>query len=139
MKARITQFTTAILMLFPSFGYTQQPGLLPIPPAFSVEAEREMPLKQYPLGIITKLAAFVRHGKPASTAILPNGLEAWKYEVGESFGLRTYALVFDQWGVVVDVLFNENGRHDGLSALQIQRQRKGADKPVDEKISEPWR
>lgn len=89
--------------------------------------------------LLARVRTLLRRGKPASTAILPNGLEAWKYEVGEGFGLRTYTLIFDQRGVVVDVLFNENGRHDGLSALQIQRQRKGADKPVDEKISEPWR
>lgn len=139
MKAKIIWFAAVTLMLLPGFGYTQQPGFLPIPPAFSVQTEREVPLKQYPLGVITKLAAFVRHGKPASTVILPNGLEAWTYEVGEGFGLRTYTLEFDQRGVVVDVLYNENGRHDGLSALQMQRQRKGAEKPVDEKIPEPWR
>lgn len=126
MKARIARFMVAVLLLSPYFSYGQQSGLLPMPPTFSVQTEREKALKDYPLGIITKQAAFAHHGKPAREVILPNGLEAWVYDVGEGFGLRTYTLEFDQRGVVVDVLYNENGRHDGLSALQMQRQRKGA-------------
>ncbi|TCV90249.1 hypothetical protein [Sulfurirhabdus autotrophica] len=124
MKAIIANFMIVGLMLSSSFSFGQQTGLLPMPPVFSTKIEREIVLKDYPLGVITKQAAFSHHGKPVHVATLPNGLEGWTYEVGEGFGLHTYTLEFDKRGVVIDVLYNENGRHDGLTALQVQRQQK---------------
>jgi hypothetical protein len=32
--------------------------------------------------------------------------------------------------MVIDVLYNENGRHDGMTALQLQRRKPSADKVV---------
>jgi hypothetical protein len=37
---------------------------LPVPPPFSTHVDRLEPLRDYPLGVITKQAAFVRYGKP---------------------------------------------------------------------------
>ena len=121
---------------------------LPMPPSFTGEAAPEAVLRTYPLGVITKQAAFSHHGKAARTSVLPNGKEGWVYEVGgkqaqtyqhpnptkerhtvyetgPGFGVRIYTLEFDDKGVVIDVLYNEQGRHDGLTALQVQRKVRG--------------
>jgi hypothetical protein len=102
-----------------------------MPPSFTVEVEPETVLRAYPLGVITKQAAFSHHGKAVRTLILPNGKEGWVYEAGvkqaqtyqhptrekhtvyeagPGNGVRTYTLVFDDKGVVIDVLYNERGR-----------------------------
>lgn len=47
------------------------------------------------------------------------------YEAGPGNGVRTDTLVFDDKAVVIDVLYNEQGRHDGLTALQVQRKVRG--------------
>lgn len=117
-----------------------------MPPSFSEQNEPEMVLRAYPLGVTTKQAAFSHHGKALRTLILPNGKEGWVYEVGgkqaqtyqhstrgkhtvyeagPGNGVRTYTLVFDDKAVVIDVLYNEQGRHDGLTALQVQRKVRG--------------
>jgi hypothetical protein len=121
-------------------------GQQTMPPSFSEQSEPETVLRAYPLGITTKQAAFSHHGKALRTLILPNGKEGWVYEVGgkqaqtyqhptrekhtvyeagPGNGVRTYTLVFDDKGVVIDVLYNEKGRHDGLTALQVQRKVRG--------------
>ncbi|MES2369364.1 MAG: hypothetical protein V4554_07715 [Pseudomonadota bacterium] len=119
---------------------------LPMPPSFTDEVAPEVVLRTYPLGAITKQAAFSHHGKAVHTLILPNGKEGWVYEVGDKqaktyqhpttkkhtvyetgpgYGVRIYTLEFDDKGVVIDVLYNEQGRHDGLTALQVQRKVRG--------------
>ncbi|ODU32338.1 MAG: hypothetical protein ABS93_00475 [Thiobacillus sp. SCN 62-729] len=121
---------------------------LPMPPSFTDEVAPAVVLRTYPLGVITKQAAFSHHGKAIHTLILPNGKEGWVYEVGDKQaktyqhptkekqkhtvyetepgnGMRTYTLEFDDKGVVIDVLYNEQGRHDGLTALQVQRKVRG--------------
>ena len=121
-------------------------GQQTMPPSFSEQNEPETVLRAYPLGVTTKQAAFSHHGKALRTLILPNGKEGWVYEVGgkqaqtyqhptrekhtvyeagPGNGVRTYTLVFDDKGVVIDVLYNEKGRHDGLTALQVQRKVRG--------------
>lgn len=119
---------------------------LPMPPAFTGQVAPEKILRTYPLGSITKQAAFIHHGKAIRTLTLPNGKEGWVYEVeikqartyrhptkeketvyetvpGDR--VSTYTLVFDDKGVVIDVLYNEQGRHDGLTALQEQSKTRG--------------
>jgi hypothetical protein len=121
-------------------------GQQTMPPSFSEQNEPETVLRAYPLGVTTKQAAFSHHGKALRTLILPNGKEGWVYEVGgkqaqtyqhptgekhivyeagPGNGVRTYTLVFDDKGVVIDVLYNEQGRHDGVTALQVQRKVRG--------------
>ncbi|HQT71731.1 MAG TPA: hypothetical protein PLE48_15100 [Thiobacillus sp.] len=122
-------------------------GPLPMPPSFTDEVAPETVLRAYPLGNITKQAAFSHHGKAVRSLTLPNGKEGWVYEVGgkqartyqhptmekqtvyetiPGSGVRSFTLVFDDKGVVVDVLYNEQGRHDGLTALQEQRRTRGS-------------
>ncbi len=119
---------------------------LPMPPTFTEQVAPENILRTYPLGSITKQAAFVHHGKAIRTLTLPNGKEGWVYEAGIKQARTylhptkeketvyetvpddrksTYTLVFDDKGVVIDVLYNEHGRHDGLTALQAQRKARG--------------
>lgn len=119
---------------------------LPMPPSFTDEVAPEAVLRTYPLSVITKQAAFSHHGKAVRTSILPNGKEGWVYEAGgkqaqtyehptkekhtvyetgSGNGVRIYTLEFDDKGVVIDVLYNEQGRHDGLTALQVQRKVRG--------------
>lgn len=128
-------------------------GQQTMPPSLSEQNEPETVLRAYPLGVTTKQAAFSHHGKALRTLILPNGKEGWVYEVGgkqaqtyqhptrekhtvyeagPGNGVRTYTLVFDDKGVVIDVLYNEKGRHDGLTALQVQRKIRGDGTRKDE-------
>ncbi len=130
-----------------SWSSSAQSGNLPMPPAFAPTAPVEQTLRAYPLGVITKQAAFSHHGKAHRELKLPNGLTGWVYDVGGlpkavTYGspvgkqqpvteremrhqARSYTLVFDNRGVVVDVLYNEKGPHDGLTALS-QQHMKGA-------------
>lgn len=130
-------------------------GQLSMPPSFTEQVEPEAVLRAYPLGVITKQAAFSHHGKAVRTLILPNGKVGWVYEVGGKQAktyqhptkekqkhtvyetepgndVRTYTLEFDDKGVVIDVLYNEQGRHDGLTALQVQRRIRGEGTRKDE-------
>jgi len=147
----------ALAMVAASAAPAGQAGLPSMPPNFSEQASPENVLRAYPLGVITKQAAFIHHGKAVRTLILPNGKEGWVYEVGgkqartyqhptkekqkhtvyetePGNGVRTYTLVFDDKGVVVDVLYNERGRHDGLTALQAQRKAGGEGTRKDEGV-----
>lgn len=143
----ILNILLALVTVVATASLAAQAGL-PMPPNFTAEVEPETVLRGYPLGVITKQAAFSHHGKPIRTLILPNGKEGWVYEEGNKQAqtyqhptkekqrhtvyetepgnsVRTYTLVFDDKGLVTDVLYNERGRHDGLTALQVQRKVRG--------------
>jgi hypothetical protein len=119
-----TMIMTAIMMvaLFGVFIWAAEPRYPPMLPDFSTKTDMKEALLKYPLGVITKDAAFSHHGQATRKVTLPNGNEGWVYQVGEGTGLRTYTLEFNDKGVVTDVLYNEKGRHNGLNALQLQAQ-----------------
>lgn len=120
---------------------------LPMPPEFSSDTSSEKILAAYPLGVITKLAAFAHHGQAHRKVTLVNGMEGWVYEVhtvGDPKGyvkhdgtevqvneiakhpaMATYTLVFDHGGTVVDVLYAEAEHAAMQSALLVQRQQHG--------------
>lgn len=127
---------------------------LPMPPTFSIDGNRDQILNDYPLGVITREAAFSHHGQAHKVISLPNGLEGWVYELSlrksETFTKpsgekqqvtslehsdidSTYTLVFDSRNVVIDVLYRDPGRADARSALLVQQQ---ANPDVEK---EPWR
>ena len=110
--------------LLSMFSFAAELKYPPMPPDFSAKADREEALLKYPLGVITKQAAFSHHGQAIRTVTLPNGNEGWVYQVGEGSGLGTYTLAFNDKGIVTDVLYNEKGRHNGMTALQLQAQAK---------------
>lgn len=110
------------IALCSAFSYAAEQKYLPMPPAFSIAADPEAVLREYPLGVITKQAAFSHHGQATRTVELPNGYEGRFYQLGEDSGLRTYTLEFDAQERVIDVLYNEKGRHNGMTALQLQSQ-----------------
>jgi hypothetical protein len=139
----LTAILAIVLGPWASFAQAEK---LPMPPVFTPAAPIEQTLRAYPLGVITKQAAFSHHGTAHREITLPDGLEGWVYDVGgvpkavtyvspggkqqtvretpRSHEARSYTLVFDNRGVVVDVLYNETGPHDGLTALSLQH-RKG--------------
>jgi hypothetical protein len=121
MKRTVTLMAVMTAVLFSASARAMQ-HFLPMPPTCSISADMEKTLLKYPLGVITKQAAFSHHGKATREVKLPNGNEGWVYQVGEEYGLRTYTLEFSNKGVVTDVLYNEKGRHNGLTALQLQAQ-----------------
>jgi hypothetical protein len=137
-----TIFTVILVIVLSPWATLVQSANLPMPPVFTLAASIEQTLRAYPLGVITKQAAFSHHGKAHHEIKLPNGLEGWVYDVG---GLpkavtyvspagekqtvreteirhetRSYTLVFDNRGVVIDVLYNEDGSQDGLTAHSLQ-------------------
>lgn len=119
---RIVITVAVVAALFSAFVWAAEQKYLPMPPSFSAETDPEAALRKYPLGVITKQAAFSHHGQATRTVTLPNGNEGWVYQVGEGRGLRTYTLVFNESGVVTDVLYNARDHYNGLTALQLQAQ-----------------
>lgn len=127
---------------------------LPMPPEFSPDTSSEKILAAYPLGVITKTAAFAHHGQANRTVTLVNGMEGWVYEVhpmgkskmymrpggadvhvneiGDHPAMGTYTLVFDHSGTVVDVLYAEAEHAAMQSALLVQRQQHGDKTRADE-------
>jgi hypothetical protein len=104
------------------FSQAAEQKYLPMPPTFSSKTDPEEVLRKYPLGVITQVAAFAHHGQATRKITLPNGNMGWVYPVGEGSGLRTYTLEITEKGIVTDVLYNEKGRLNGTTALQLQAQ-----------------
>lgn len=117
-------------------------GSVPMPPKLSMQDSVDHILMNYPLGVITKIAAYSHHGQPHKTVKLPNGLSGWVYEnafrtqqkvtmpsgekrettsLDNAYIASTYTLVFDSDGVVTDVLYQETSHENSRSALLIQR------------------
>lgn len=126
---RIVITVAVVAALFSAFIWAAEQKYLPMPPSFLAETDPEAALRRYPLGVITKQAAFSHHGQATRTVTLPNGNEGWVYQVGEGRGLRTYTLVFNESGVVTDVLYNARDHYNGLTALQLQAQRGACARP----------
>jgi hypothetical protein len=114
---------------------------LPKPPFFMPDANPIEILEQYPLGVISKYAAALNHGKADEELSLPNGLTGWKYivggmyidktykkpsgeeinvkEVSREHTTKTYILVFNE-DVVIDVLYHGEDRNKHITALLAQ-------------------
>ncbi|MEA3274096.1 MAG: hypothetical protein U9Q81_02115 [Pseudomonadota bacterium] len=130
----------SLLILWVPFAFAEPP---PMPPRFTPDKDAEELLRDYPLGVITELAAYSHHGHPDHKITLPNGLEGWVYEIYGDREIRTYVqpggseteveetpgaspkwsfvLVFSADGTVIDVLYDGKHPRLGLSALQVQR------------------
>ena len=154
----MTKWLLAIPLLFFATvelaAAADDPKYLPMPPGISIDANRDQVLAEYPLGVITKEAAFAHHGQAHNVVTLPNGLEGWVYEITpstrETFAtpsgerrdvqasehtnvVSTYTLMFDADGKIVDVLYMDNRRDDASSALLVQR------KLAADVSRKPWR
>lgn len=97
-------------------------GVSRMPPAFNLDADPEQVLTQYPLGEVTKVAAFAHHGKAHRELKLPNGRFGWLYDVGRKEWHRTYTLVFGKDETVIDVMYFDHSKYSGrgLTAMQLQ-------------------
>lgn len=124
MKQSVMLLLVMVASLAGGFSHATEQKYLPMPPTFSTKTDMKEALLKYPLGVINKEVAFAHHGQATRKVTLPNSNEGWVYQVGERTGLRTFTLEFNDKGVVTDVLYNENGRHNGLTALQLQAQAK---------------
>lgn len=124
MKRMMIALSLVLASLWAAAGIAAEQKYPPMPPVFDIKTDPREALAKYPLGVITRVAAFSHHGKEHRGVALPNGYEGMVYQVGSGTGLRTYTLVFNDKGVVTDVLYNEKGRHNGLTALQLQAQAK---------------
>jgi len=93
----------------------------PMPPGLNLGAEPQIVLAGYPIGRLAADTARLHYGGPHKTFSLINGLQGWLYNVGTKEWHRSYTLVVDSRGVVVDVLYYDHSTSDdGLSALQVQ-------------------
>ena len=150
---RILLLVCAVLM---SAGSWAGQNSLPIPPAFNANTDPETALRDYPLGVIPKRIAFIRHGPPHKTVTLANGEEGWVYEIphdrerkrytqpsGASVDvmeipanavMHTYTLVICD-GVVTDVLYKDDGPGTGVTATEMQTHKA---KPLTEPPSGAW-
>lgn len=112
-----------------------------VPPALNAKTDPEATLRDYPLGVIPKQAAFFRHGPPHKRVTLTNGDEGWVYEIphqrtskrytlpsGKRVSVQeipakvfmhTYTLVFCD-GVVSDVVYKDDGPGTGVTATEMQ-------------------
>ncbi len=122
MKFASSVMLLIVAALLSVLSFAAEQKYPPMPPDFSTRTDTQEALLKYPLGVITKDAAFAHHGQATRKITLPNANEGWVYQVGEGSGLRTYTLEFSDKGIVTDVLYNEKGRHNGRTALQLQAQ-----------------
>lgn len=78
-------------------------------------------IDSFPLGTVSEAAVIEKFGPP-SREIEIDGKKAFAYELGEknSFLHRTFTYTFVD-GVVVDVLYNDSGPYNGISAQKRQR------------------
>lgn len=82
-----------------------------------------MGLSSFPLDSSTKETVMQENGPPKNIMTLPSGNEGWIYEFGENYGKKTYTVEFTKEGKVVDVMYNDRGPYNGLTAKKIQQKR----------------
>lgn len=112
-----------------------------MPPVFNANTDPEAALRDYPLGVIPKQAAFSRHGPPHKRVTLANGEEGWVYEIPHqrmskrytlpsgtrvnvqelpaNVSMHVYTLEFCD-GVVKDVIYKGDGPGTGVTATEMQ-------------------
>jgi len=115
-------------------------GTVDMPMRFTSNSNPEQVLKSYPLGKLNKQMALSHHGKEDEQIILPNGLQAWVYNVDfykmpKSYTLpsgkeklmlerkknginKKYLLVFSNDNKIIDVIHIKNFK--ASSALKLQ-------------------
>jgi hypothetical protein len=93
-------------------GYDFKISLFTSPPNF---------LREFPIGEATQADVLASLGVPDESADL-SGQTMWSYEYGTGYGRRKFTFVIvDE--VVVDVVYNDQGRYNGMSAKQAQAAR----------------
>ena len=76
-------------------------------------------LQHFPVGQVTEAQMIQKAGPPTRYAEI-QGHRAMVYEVGRGYGLRTFTYILDD-GKVADVLYNDNGPYNGLTASTEQK------------------
>lgn len=128
-------------------------GMLPV---FNATVDPEATVRDYPLGVISRRVAAIRHGSPHKIVTLANGKEGWVYEiphqgtqkhltpsssphanaqaVSADEAVHTYTLMFDN-SVVIDVIYKDDGPGTGVTATEMQARKV---KPMDEPPAFSW-
>lgn len=97
------------LLIATLFGCAAAGGLKPTiftaPPSY---------LDTFPLGTVSETELISKVGPPDKTIEI-GGRRALAYQLGEGYGIRTYTYIFEG-DVVVDVLYNDSGPYNGITA-----------------------
>jgi hypothetical protein len=75
-------------------------------------------LDTFPLGTVSETEMVSKVGPPDRTTEI-GGKKAFVYELGEGYGKRTFTYTFDR-NVVIDVLYNDSGPYNGITAKSRQ-------------------
>jgi hypothetical protein len=86
-----------------------KPTIFTAPPSY---------LDSFPLGTVNESEMISKVGPPDKTIEI-GGKKAFVYQLGEGYGVRTFTYTFDG-GVVVDVLYNDSGPYNGITAKSRQ-------------------
>jgi hypothetical protein len=86
-----------------------KPSVMTMPPKY---------LSSFPLGTLSESDMLSKVGPPDRTLEI-DGKKVFVYQLGQGYGLRTFTYTFDG-GVVVDVLYNDSGPYNGMTAKQKQ-------------------
>lgn len=81
MKRTVIVAAAMMAALFGVFIWAAAQKYLRMPLTFSATTIPEEALRKYPLGVVTRQAAFPHHGQATRSAMLP-GNEGWVYQVG---------------------------------------------------------
>lgn len=76
-------------------------------------------LKAFPLDTISETEMISKAGPPTSIITI-GGKQVFVYKVGQNFGERTFTYFFEN-GVITDVLYNDNGPYNGMTARKLQK------------------
>ena len=82
-----------------------KPTILTAPPSY---------LDSFPLGTVSESEMISKVGPPDKIMEI-GGKKAFVYQLGEGYGIRTFTYTFDR-GVVIDVLYNDSGPYNGITA-----------------------
>ena len=75
-------------------------------------------VERFPLNTVTEAELLAKIGPPNQKMKI-DGKQAFVYRMGEDYGVRSYTYIFEN-GVVSDVIYNDNGPMNGISASQKQ-------------------
>ena len=112
MRALVVLLATAILSACAVGGGGLKPTIMTSPTNY---------LDTFPVGKVTEAEIVAQVGPPDRTTEI-GGKKALVYELGEGYGKRTYSYIIDK-GMVVDVLYNDQGPYNSSTATARQTRR----------------
>lgn len=87
-------------------------------PSMTIWTNPKTFLAEFPVGT-TEAEVMAKYGIPKRTMDGPESAKMWVYERGQDYGLRTFTFIIRE-GSVVDVLYNDQGPYNGLTATKVK-------------------